>query len=150
MEVLRRAGVVLVVVLLVIVLAVIPVADAKKKKKKKRRIATWNSSVTLTHPATTQFSGHVGSKLNACEKDRLVTLYYTDPDDGAVKPLAVQRTGGAGNYQMDLPVAAFPGSYQVVLSRERVVVTKRNKRTKRTTTTTNDCKGSQSSVVTVS
>jgi hypothetical protein len=145
MEVLRRAGVILVVLLLVVGLALIPVADAKKRKKKK--VATWGSTVTLTHPATTQFAGHVGSKLDACKRDRLVTLYYTDPDGGGPKPLAVQRTGGKGNYQMDLVVAAFPGSYQVVLSQEQVVVKRHNKRKKTTTTTTNKCKGAQSSVV---
>jgi hypothetical protein len=146
MEVLRRAGVILVILLLVVGLALIPVAGAKKKKKRKI-VATWGSTVTLTHPATTQFAGHVGSKLNACENDRLVTLYYTDPDGGGTKPLAVQRTGGNGNYQMDLVVAAFPGSYQVVLSEEQVVVKRHNKKKKKTTTTTNKCKGAQSSVV---
>jgi hypothetical protein len=145
MKVLRRAGVVLAVVLLVIGLAVIP-ADAKKKKKKKG-IPRWDSTVTLTHPATTQFAGHVGSKLKECKKDRLVTLYYTDPDGGPPKPLAVERTGGDGNYQMDLVVPAFPGSYQVILTEEQVVATTRNKKTKKKRTGKNFCKGAESSIV---
>ena len=109
------------------------VAGAKKKNHK------WPSQVTLTHPSSTQFAGKVTSRLAACRDSRLVTLYYTDPITLQTQPLSVQRTDKAGHYQVDLTTPAYPGSYRVQLSKQRIRALKAPQ----------TCKGAQSSVVAV-
>jgi hypothetical protein len=91
----RRAGIVLLVVALTLALGV-AVAGAKKKHKKKK------------------------SKLDACRDSRVATLYYTDPNTGETRPLAVQRTDSKGNYQMALTTPAYAGSYQVIVVEQKI------------------------------
>ena len=98
------------------------VAGAKKKKKKPKR---WDSTITLTHPATTQFVGVVGSKQKACRGSRVVTLYYTDPNTGDTRPLSVQRTDDKGHYQVDLTTPAYPGAYKAIVDERSVKVDKK-------------------------
>jgi len=76
--------------------------------------------VTLGHPAANQFSGAVGSKLDACRPSRVVTLFYTDPNNGLTSPLSVQRTDGKAKYQVVLPKDAFAGTYQVQVAQRRI------------------------------
>jgi hypothetical protein len=128
---------VLVVAILVVGLAAAG-ADAKKHKKKKKS-TSWNSTVTLSHPSSTLFTGRVDSKLDNCRDARLATLYYTDPAGGGPLPLAVERTDGNGIYQMGLVAPAYPGTYQVQVTEEQI----RAKKKKQT------CKGAQSAVVPV-
>ena len=87
MAVLRRAGALLVVIVLVLGLGG-ALATAKKKHHKKKGRA-WNSEVTLTHQASTQFGGVVSSGLGGCAASRVVTLTYTDPITGQTSPLSV-------------------------------------------------------------
>jgi hypothetical protein len=111
---LRRVGILLLVVALALALGA-GVAGAKKKKSKK-----WDSTITLTHPAASQFTGVVGSKLAACRGERVVTLYYTDPNTGDTRPLSVQRTDGAGHYQVNLPTQAYAGAYMAIADVRKV------------------------------
>jgi hypothetical protein len=131
----RRAGIVITVALLVLGLAG-TVAGAKKHKKKARK---WDSQVTLTHPASTQFSGHVSSKLDACRDARLVAVYYTDPITGQTQPISVQRTDSKGNYQVNLASPAYAGTYQTQLIEQRIRAMKAPQ----------ICKGAKSATVTV-
>src|SRR5262249_34207121 len=101
----RRAGILAAVAALIMGLAVTSLAG---KKKHKSKVRWWSSTATLTHPSPTQFSGVVGSKLAACRKARVVTLYYTDPTNGQTQPLSVQRTDGQGQYQVNLAAPAYP------------------------------------------
>jgi hypothetical protein len=108
-------------VLLILVLAVAlgsPLAAAKKKHKKKGK--SWATTVTLSHTAPAQFTGAVGSKLNACLGSRVVTLYYTDPNTGQTQPLSVQRTDGQGGYQVNLTTPAYAGTYQVIVDERKI------------------------------
>src|SRR4029077_4140801 len=100
----RRAGILLTV--LVVALGLGGAAAGAKKKHKKKGEA-WASQVTLGHPATTQFNGAVDSKLDACRSSRVVTLFYTDPNNGLTSLLSVQRTDGRAKYQVVLPKDAF-------------------------------------------
>lgn len=113
----RRAGILLTVLVVALGLGG-AAAGAKKKHKKKGR--SWASQVTLGHPATTQFSGAVGSKLDACRSSRVVTLFYTDPNTGQTSPLSVQRTDGKAKYQVVLTKDAFAGSYRVEVAERRI------------------------------
>jgi hypothetical protein len=113
----RRAGI-LVIVLVVALGLGGAAAGAKKKHKKKGR--PWDSQITLTHPFTSQFAGHVSSKLGACEGSRVVTVFYTDPQNGLTSPLSVQRTDGKGNYVVALPKDAFFGSYQAEVAQRKI------------------------------
>jgi hypothetical protein len=106
----RRAGIVLAVAVLALSLSG-GVAGAKKKHKKKGQ--SWASQVTLTHPSSTTFTGKVSSKLEACRGSRVVTLFYTDPNTGLTSLLSVQRTDGAGSYQVTLTTPTYAGTYQV-------------------------------------
>jgi hypothetical protein len=113
MAALRRAGLVSIVVMLALGLAG-AVAGAKTKGH------AWSSTIKLAHPSTMQFTGTVGSKLAACRKQRLVTLYYADPTTGQTQPLSVQRTDGKGRYEVDLTQPAYAGAYQAQVSKERI------------------------------
>lgn len=113
----RRAGILLTVLVVALGLGG-AAAGAKKKHKKKGQ--SWASQVTLGHPATTQFSGAVGSKLDACRSSRVVTLFYTDPNTGQTSPLSVQRTDGKAKYQVVLTKDAFAGSYRVEVAERRI------------------------------
>jgi hypothetical protein len=113
----RRAGILLTVLVLALGLAG-AVAGAKKKHKKKGN--AWASTVKLTHPSSTQFSGAVGSKLGACRGSRVVTLTYTDPNTGQTLPLSVQRTDGGGGYQVTLTTPAYAGIYQVLVAKRKI------------------------------
>jgi len=135
MPVLRRAGILIVVALLVLGLAG-TLAVAKKKKKK---IHHWPSQVTITHPTETQFAGVTSSKFKDCRKSRVIGLYYTDPNTGQTQPLSVQRTDGAGRYQVDLPKPAYTGNYQVQLIARKIRARKAPQ----------ICNGAQSPVITV-
>jgi hypothetical protein len=117
MALLKRAGVLILVTLLVVSLAG-SVAGAKKKHKKKAR--KWASQATLTHPSSTQFTGKVSSKLDACRDARLVAVYYTDPVTGETQPISVQRTDSKGNYQVNLAAPAYAGTYQTQLIEQRI------------------------------
>ncbi len=111
----RRAGILLVV--LVVALGIGgAVAGAKKKHKKKG----WASQITLTHPATNQFAGKVGSKLKGCRGSRVVTLFYTDPYTAQTSPVSVQRTDGKGRYGVVLPKDAFFGTYQAQVAQRKI------------------------------
>jgi hypothetical protein len=112
---LRRAGVVLMIAVLALGLGG-ALAGAKKHKKKSH---VWGSKVTLTHPSPTQLKGTVRSKLTACFKHRLVTVFYTDPSSGSTALLSVQRTDGKGRYQVNLTHPAFAGAYQAQAAKER-------------------------------
>jgi hypothetical protein len=136
MAVWRRAGIALVVAVLALGLCG-AVAGAKKHRKPKGQ--KWPSQVTLTHPSSTQFAGMVTSKLAACRDSRLVTLYYTDPVTLQTQPLSVQRTDKGGHYQVDLTTPAYPGTYQLQLSKERIRALKAPQ----------TCKGALSSVAAV-
>ena len=92
-------------------------AGAAKKQHKKRGNRT---TVSLTQASSTRFTGTVGSRLGACVGMRAVTLYYTDPNTLQTQPLSVQRTGGKGKYEVDLPRAAFTGSYHVTVDQRKV------------------------------
>lgn len=113
MLLLKRAGVVLLVAVLVLSLGV-SVAGAKKKKKKKRE-RSWDSQITLVHPASTQFNGTVSSKLGACRYARYVTVFYTDPVTLQTQPLSIQRTDKDGRYQVNLSAPAYSGSYHATV-----------------------------------
>jgi hypothetical protein len=113
----RRAGILLTV--LVVALGLGGAAAGAKKKHKKKGTA-WASQVTLGHPATTQFNGAVDSKLDACRSSRVVTLFYTDPNNGLTSPLSVQRTDGRAKYQVVLPTDAFAGTYQVQVAQRKI------------------------------
>jgi hypothetical protein len=117
MSVARRAGVLLLVAALVLALGATLAAG---KKHKKRKGKAWASKITLVHPAPTEFTGTVSSKLDACRNRRLVTVYYTDPVTGQTQPLSVQRTGGDGRYEVSLPAPAYAGSYQAQVSEQRI------------------------------
>ena len=136
MGALRRAGIVLAVAVLAIGLSA-AVAGAKKKHKKKVR--KWDSGVTLTHPSNNVFSGVVSSKLDACRKNREVVLYYTDPITFQTQPLSVQHTDGNGRYEVDLASAAYPGTYQAQLIKQRI----------KAMHAPQDCRGAQSASFTV-
>jgi hypothetical protein len=132
----RRAG----IVILVLVLALaVGATGAGAKKKHKKKATKWPSQVTLTHPSDSQFTGTVSSKLNACRDARLIGLYYTDAVTGQTQPLSVQRTDGSGHYQVNLPTAAYQGSYQVQLLEERIKAKKKPQ----------ICQGAMSNVVIV-
>ena len=118
MVVSRRAGALLVVIVLVLELGG-ALATAKKKHHKKKGRA-WNSQVTLTHQANTQFGGVVSSGLGGCAGSRVVTLTYTDPNTGQTSPLSVQRTDGAGDYDVTLTEDAFAGAYQVLVAERKI------------------------------
>jgi hypothetical protein len=98
-------------------------AGAKKKHKKKGR--AWASQVTLGHAAANQFNGAVGSKLDACRSSRVVTLFYTDPNNGLTSPLSVQRTDGKARYQVVLPKDAFAGTYHAEVAQRKIRARKR-------------------------
>jgi hypothetical protein len=115
---LRRAGALLLMIVLVLGLGG-ALAIAKKKHQKKKGHA-WGSKVTLTHQTSTEFAGIVSSGLGACAASRVITLTYTDPNTGMVSPLSVQRTDGAGRYEVTLTKDAFPGTYQVLVA-ERMI-----------------------------
>ena len=89
-------------------------------KKKHKRAHVWGSKVTLTHPSSTQLRGTVRSKLTACLKHRLVTVFYTDPSSGNTALLSVQRTDAKGRYAVNLTQPAYPGVYQAQAARERI------------------------------
>ncbi len=93
-------------------------AGAKKKHKHKRK--GWASQVTLALPASNQFTGKVGSKLKSCRGARVVTVTYTDPENGLTWPLSVQRTSGEGRYEVDLPKDAFSGTYRAEVAKRKV------------------------------
>jgi hypothetical protein len=113
----RRAGILLTV--LVVALGLGGAAAGAKKKHKKKGTA-WASQVTLGHPATNQFNGAIGSKLDACRSSRLVTLFYTDPNTGLTSLLSAQRSDGKARYQVVLPRDAFPGTYQAQVAQRKI------------------------------
>ena len=94
------------------------VAGAKKHKKRKGKV--WASEITLVHAVPTEFTGRVTSNLGACGSQRLVTLFYTDPQTGQTQPISVQRTGGDGRYQVTLPAPAYAGTYLAQVSQQRI------------------------------
>jgi hypothetical protein len=110
-------------------------ADAKKKKKRKGK--SWASQITLVQPTTTSFAGTVTSTLGACRQQRLVIVYYTDPQTLQTLPLSVQRTDSQGGYLVALPKPAFAGTYHAVVAEEKI----KAKKAKQT------CKAAQSSTV---
>jgi hypothetical protein len=113
----RRAGVLLVVLVMVLGLGGVA-AGAKKKHKKKGH--PWDSQMTLSHPSTTQFSGVVSSKLDACRSSRVVILFYTDPNTQQTSPLSVQRTDGKGHYEVNLSTPTYAGEYQAEVLQRRI------------------------------
>src|SRR5215208_7638099 len=112
----RRAGILLVVVALALPFGGAG-AGAKKHKKTRHK---WRSHVTLAHPSSTVFNGKVTSKLKACRGSRVVTLFYTDPNNGLTSPLSVQRTNGKGRYKMTLTTAAYAGTYHAEVSKRKI------------------------------
>jgi hypothetical protein len=112
----RRAGILLCV--LVVGLGLGGAGAGAKKHKKKGK--PWASQITLSHPSTTQFNGAVSSKLKACRSSRVVTLFYTDPNNGLTSPLSVQRTNGDAKYAVVLPKDAFPGTYQAQVAQRKI------------------------------
>ena len=112
----RRAGILFVVLVVAAGLGV-AAAGAKKKHKHKKG---WASQVTLALPASNQFTGKVGSKLKSCRGSRVVTVTYTDPDNGITWPLSVQRTDGKGRYEADLPKDAYSGAYRAEVAQRKV------------------------------
>ena len=132
---LRRAVAVLVV--LVLVLSFATAAGAGKRKHPKGQV--WRSKITVVHPTPTQFSGTVSSKLGACRSQRLVTVFYTDPQTGQTQPVSVQRTTKDGRYLVNLTMPAYAGTYQAQVSKQRI----RARKAPQT------CKGAVSSTLTV-
>jgi hypothetical protein len=132
----RRAGILVAVALLALSLGG-GVAGAKKKHKKKGH--AWPSHVKLAHPSSTTFTGSVGSKLKACRGSRVVTLFYTDPNNGLTSPLSVQRTDNKGTYQVTLTTPAYAGTYQVRVAKQKIRALKRPQ----------TCKGAMSTTVSV-
>jgi hypothetical protein len=114
-------------------------AATAKKRHRRPKGQKWASQVTLAHPASTQFSGTVSSKLSTCRDARLVTVYYTDPATLQTQPLSVQRTDKSGNYLVSLTAPAYAGTYQVQVSGQRIRAMKAPQ----------TCKAAQSSTVTV-
>jgi hypothetical protein len=112
----RRAGILLIVLVVALGLG----GEAAGAKKKHKKVKGWASQVTLTHPATNQFAGKVGSELKACRGSRVVTVTYTDPQNGLTSPLSVQRTDGKGRYEVVLPRDAFFGTYQAQLAQRKI------------------------------
>jgi hypothetical protein len=133
----RRAGILILIVALAVTLGAASAGAKKKHKKKKGK--RWDSTVTLSHPSATQFTGLVGSKLDACRGSRVITLYYTDPFTSQTQPLSVQRTDGNGAFQVNLTRPAFTGGYQVVVDEGTVAAMK----------ATQTCKGTTSAPITV-
>jgi hypothetical protein len=119
----KRTGVVLVV--FVVALGLGGTAGAKKRHQ-----------VTLAHPSATKYRGAVKSNLAACRKQRLVTLYYTDPTTKQTQPLSVQRTDKFGKYHFHLSQPAYRGRYQAQVPK----VTKQS---------TQLCRAGQSNVIKV-
>jgi hypothetical protein len=113
----RRAGILFVVLVVALGLGG-AVAGAKKKHKKKGH--PWGSQMTLSHPAATQFSGVVSSKLDACRSSRVVVLFYTDPNTRQTSPLSVQRTDGKGRYEVNLSTPTYPGEYQAEVLKRKI------------------------------
>jgi len=132
---LRRAVAVLVV--LVLVLSFATAAGAGKRKHPKGQV--WKSEITLVHATPTQFSGTVSSKLGACRSQRLVTVFYTDPQTGQTQPVSVQRATKDGHYVVNLTMAAYAGVYQAQVSKQRIRAHKAPQ----------TCKGAVSSTLTV-
>jgi hypothetical protein len=112
-----RAGVALIVAVLALGLGA-TVAGAKKQHGKKGH--AWGSKVMLAHPSPARLSGSVNSSLAACRKHRLVNVFYTDPGSATTTLLSVQRTDGKGRYEVNLPQAAFPGTYQAQAVKQRI------------------------------
>lgn len=92
-------------------------ADARKKHQSKRG---WRTTASLAQASSTRFTGQVSSKLGACAGNRVVTLYYTDPNTLQTQPLSVHRTGGKGKFQIDLTKPAFTGSYYAWVAQRKV------------------------------
>jgi hypothetical protein len=92
----------------------------KKKRKRIQRSESWLSTVTLHLLTPTHFEGTVGSDLGECRSQRLVAVYYTDPETRQVLPLSVQRSDHSGRYAFDVPNSAYRGSYQALLIDEVV------------------------------
>jgi hypothetical protein len=113
----RRAGILFTV--LVVALGLGGAAAGAKKKHKKKGTA-WDSQVTLGHPSINQFTGAVGSKLETCRSSRVVTLFYTDPNNGLASPLSVQRTDDKADYKVVLPNDAFAGTYRVQVAQQTI------------------------------
>src|SRR3954447_14542109 len=113
----RRAG--FLVAVFVVALGLGGAAAGAKKKHKKKGTA-WASHVTLGHPAANQFTGAVGSKLDACRSSRVVTLFYTDPNTGMTSPLSAQRSDGKARYEVVLPKDAFAGTYQAQVAQRKI------------------------------
>jgi hypothetical protein len=95
-------------------------ARGRQEEEKEEARAPWDSQITLVHPASTQFSGTVGSNLAACRYARLVTVFYTDPSTGQTQPLSVQRTDKDGRYLVSLPAPAYPGGYRATVAEAHI------------------------------
>jgi hypothetical protein len=113
----RRAGIVFVVLVVALGLGG---ASAGAKKKHQKKGHPWGSQMTLSHPSTTQFSGVVSSKLDACRSSRVVVLFYTDPNTRQTSPLSVQRTDGKGRYEVNLSTPTYPGEYQAEVLKRKI------------------------------
>ena len=71
-------------------------------------------------PSSNQFTGAVGSKLEACRSSRVVTLFYTDPNNGLdLTPLGAAHRR-QGRLQGGLPSDAFAGTYQVQVAQQTI------------------------------
>jgi hypothetical protein len=128
----RRAAAILGLLVIVLSLAT-GTSDAKRHKKGH----AWASGITLVNSAPTAFDGKVSSKLGACRSQRLVTIYYTDPQTGQTQPLSVQRTANDGRYQVSLTTPAYAGTYQAQVSKQRI----------RAQDAPQTCRGAKSAVV---
>jgi len=93
-------------------------ADAKKSKKK---TPSRKAKVALAAPTSTQFSVTLTSKFKPCVADRVVDVFYTDPQgDLASVPLAVDRTNKKGKVTFYLPAAAYTGSYSATAEVQKI------------------------------
>src|SRR5262245_38970141 len=110
---LKRAGVLLVALAL---MAALLGAQAGAMMRHEKRHG-WATRVTLAHPSDTQFTGTVSSRLRACHKQRLVTVFYTDPFTGQTQPVSVQRTKKSGRYRVYLTHPAYGGTYRAQASK---------------------------------
>ena len=71
-------------------------------------------------PASTGAVALPAGSSETCRSSRVVTLFYTDPNNGLASPLSVQRTDDKADYKVVLPNDAFAGTYRVQVAQQTI------------------------------